>query len=84
MRHVVWAALVGGPAAFASCGVIAFTGSFAGQNGGWKAGVRWFAVACAVLSFVVGRAAVRRRKQVARAIAVGEVSRLLSQKHSPS
>ena len=78
MRHVVWAALVGGPAAFAACGVIAFAGSFAGQSGGWKAGVRWFAVLCVVLSFVVGRAAVRRRKQVARAIAVGEVSGRIS------
>lgn len=78
MRHFVHAALLGGPLVFVGCGVVAFAGSF-GSSGvagdsGWKAGVRWFAVGCFALAFALGRSAISRRKQVARAIAIGEVS----------
>lgn len=78
MRHFIHAALLGGPLLFIGCGVVAFAGSFGGSgvagDSGWKAGMRWFAVGCFALAYVLGRAAISRRKQVARAIAIGEVS----------
>lgn len=78
MRHFINAVLVGGPLVFVVCGVVAFAGSLGGSgaagDSGWKSGMRWFAFACFVISFVLARAAISRRKQVARACAIGEVS----------
>lgn len=72
----------GGPLLFAGTGVVAFAGSFSSggvaQDGGWKAGVRWLAVLCFVAAFILGRTALSKRKQLQRAISVGEVRRRLS------
>lgn len=80
IRHVIRAALVGGPLIFATCGVVALAGSFTttgfSQDGGWRTGVRIFALACFVMVYLLARAAISRRKQVARAIAIGEVNRI--------
>jgi len=70
-------AVFGGPVVFVAAGIVAFAGSFAtrgvASDGGWTTGVRWFAVACFVLAFVLGRTALSRRKELNRAISVGEV-----------
>lgn len=88
MRHFIHAALLGGPLIFVGCGVLAFAGSFrvggVAGDGGWKTGVRVFAGGCFALAFVLARQAVKRRKQVARAIAIGEVSFLLTSLSPPS
>ncbi|GAA5849278.1 hypothetical protein JCM9279_006434 [Rhodotorula babjevae] len=71
-------AVFGGPVLFVATGIVAFAGSFATQgvasDGGWTTGVRWFAVACFVLAFVLGRTALSRRKELNRAISVGELA----------
>lgn len=82
IRHVIHAALVGGPLIFAVCGVVALAGSFsstgfaqsASDAGGWRLGVRLFALVCFGVAWMLARVALRRRKQVARAVAIGEVS----------
>ncbi|KPV72790.1 uncharacterized protein RHOBADRAFT_55473 [Rhodotorula graminis WP1] len=71
-------AVFGGPVLFVATGIVAFAGSFAtrgvASDGGWTTGVRWFAVACFVLAFVLGRTALSRRKELNRAISVGELA----------
>ncbi|ORY57398.1 plasma-membrane choline transporter-domain-containing protein [Leucosporidium creatinivorum] len=87
MRHFIHAALLGGPLVFVGCGVVAFAGSFAGSgvagDGGWKTGVRVFAAGCFLLAYVLARQAVKRRKQVARAIAIGELATQTILEHPP-
>ncbi|GAA5913709.1 hypothetical protein JCM8208_003862 [Rhodotorula glutinis] len=71
-------AVFGGPVLFVATGIVAFAGSFAtrgvASDRGWTTGVRWFAVACFVLAFVLGRTALSRRKELNRAISVGELA----------
>ncbi|SCZ96051.1 BZ3500_MvSof-1268-A1-R1_Chr8-1g09971 [Microbotryum saponariae] len=87
MRHFINAALIAGPLLFIGAGVLSFGGSFGGIGAagdkGWKTGMRWFAVACFVWAYVLGRAAVSRRKQVARAIALGELATQIILEHPP-
>ncbi|GAA5872411.1 hypothetical protein JCM3774_004513 [Rhodotorula dairenensis] len=71
-------AIYGGPALFVVTGVVAFAGSWLGEgvatDRGWKIGVRWLAVACFALSLVLFRSAVARRKELNRAISVGQLA----------
>ncbi|BGP20959.1 hypothetical protein JCM10213_007124 [Rhodosporidiobolus nylandii] len=77
----------GGPLLFAGTGVVAFAGSFSragvASDAGWKTGVRWFAVLCFVVAFVLGRTALLKRKQLNRAIMVGELACQTILSHPP-
>ncbi|GAA5919214.1 hypothetical protein JCM6882_002779 [Rhodosporidiobolus microsporus] len=70
--------IFGGPLLFVGVGVVAFAGSFAMQgvasDGGWKSGLRCFATVCFAAAFVLGRTAMSRRKELNRAISVGELA----------
>ncbi|GAA6030565.1 hypothetical protein JCM8097_006211 [Rhodosporidiobolus ruineniae] len=73
------ASLFLGPLVFAASGVVAFVGSFAVTDGvrsdkGWRNGVRWFAGICFVAAFGLGRMALGKRKQLNRAVMVGELA----------
>lgn len=72
--------IFGGPLLFCATGIVAFAGSFSrsgvASDAGWTTGVRWFAVLCFVLAFFLGRTALSRRKELNRAISVGEVRAL--------
>ncbi|SCV67256.1 BQ2448_5902 [Microbotryum intermedium] len=87
MRHFINAALIAGPLLFIGAGVLSFGSSFGGTGAagdrGWKAGMRWFALVCFVWAYVLGRAAISRRKQVARAIALGELATQIILEHPP-
>ncbi|GAA5852117.1 hypothetical protein JCM8547_000162 [Rhodosporidiobolus lusitaniae] len=77
----------GGPLLFAGTGVVAFAGSFStsgvANDAGWKAGVRWFAVLCFVVACVLGRTALAKRKQLQRAISVGDLACQTILSHPP-
>jgi hypothetical protein len=72
-------AIYGGPALlFVVTGIVAFAGSYGLGGGvasdrGWKVGVRWLAAGCFVMGFGLFRSAVARRKELNRAISVGQV-----------
>ncbi|GAA6003949.1 choline transporter-like family protein [Rhodotorula paludigena] len=70
--------IFGGPLLFCATGIVAFAGSFSrsgvASDAGWTTGVRWFAVLCFVLAFFLGRTALSRRKELNRAISVGELA----------
>lgn len=72
-------AIYGGPALlFVVTGIVAFAGSYGLGGGvasdrGWKVGVRWLAGGCFVMGFGLFRSAVARRKELNRAISVGQV-----------
>lgn len=79
LRTLLTLSILGAPFVFSATGIIAFAGSF-GTSGveadrGWRVGMRLFSVACFVLAFLVGGEAVKRRKEMDRAINVGEVRR---------
>ncbi|GAA5992592.1 hypothetical protein JCM10908_002679 [Rhodotorula pacifica] len=71
-------AIYGGPALFVVTGITAFAGSWMGEgvarDRGWKVGVRWLAVGCFVLALGLFRSAVARRKELNRAISVGQLA----------
>ncbi|GEM11914.1 choline transporter-like family protein [Rhodotorula toruloides] len=76
LRTLLTLSILGAPFVFSATGIIAFAGSF-GTSGveadrGWKTGMRVFSVACFALAFAVGGEAVKRRKEMDRAINVGE------------
>ncbi|GAA5990425.1 hypothetical protein JCM11641_007940 [Rhodosporidiobolus odoratus] len=79
--------IFGGPLLCAGTGVVAFAGSFSrvgvSSDTGWKAGVRWFAVLCFVIAFVLGRTALSKRKQLNRAAMVGELACQTILSHPP-
>ncbi|BGP44098.1 hypothetical protein JCM10450v2_008315 [Rhodotorula kratochvilovae] len=80
-------AVFGGPLLFVATGFIAFAGSFSvagvASDRGWKIGVRWFALGCFLLAFVLGRTALSRRKELNRAISVGELACQTVLSHPP-
>ncbi|GAA6053988.1 hypothetical protein JCM3770_002406 [Rhodotorula araucariae] len=80
-------AVFGGPLLFVATGILAFAGSFSAEgvasDRGWKIGVRWFAVGCFLLAFVLGRTALSRRKELNRAISVGELACQTVLSHPP-
>ncbi|TKA50643.1 hypothetical protein B0A53_06371 [Rhodotorula sp. CCFEE 5036] len=73
-------AIYGGPALlFVVTGIVAFAGSYGLGGGvasdrGWKVGVRWLAAGCFVMGFGLFRSAVARRKELNRAISVGQLA----------
>ncbi|GAA6007714.1 hypothetical protein JCM11491_003937 [Sporobolomyces phaffii] len=78
LRPLLTLSIFIGPFLFSLIGVIAFLASF-GQRGverdaGWKTGVRLFALGCVVTSWLLGRASINRRKELNRAILVGELA----------
>ncbi|GAA6016728.1 hypothetical protein JCM10207_000161 [Rhodosporidiobolus poonsookiae] len=77
----------GGPLLFAGTGIVAFAGSFASagvaSDAGWRVGVRWLAVGCFVAAFVLGKAALVRRRELGRAISVGELACQTILSHPP-
>ncbi|KAL8292809.1 hypothetical protein RQP46_000503 [Phenoliferia psychrophenolica] len=87
VRHLVAAALVGGPVVLVAVGLVCWAGSFgtegAEQDGGWKLGVRVFGIACFVAAFVLARVGLARRKSVARTIKVLELAGTIIVAHPP-
>ncbi|BGP36036.1 hypothetical protein JCM10296v2_007888 [Rhodotorula toruloides] len=87
LRTLLTLSVLGAPFVFSATGIIAFAGSF-GTSGveadrGWKVGMRVFSVACFVLAFLVGGEAVKRRKEMDRAINVGELACQTVLSHPP-
>ena len=78
LRPLLTLSIFVGPFLFACIGVTALSGSFGvkgvEQDQGWRTGMRVFAVICIALSVVLGRASIKRRKELNRAILIGEVS----------
>lgn len=77
LRPILGISILVGPFFFCLIGFIAFGASF-GQNGverdrGWKTGMRVFACGCVAMSWLLGRASIKRRQELNRAIMVGEV-----------
>ncbi|GAA5879457.1 hypothetical protein JCM16303_003209 [Sporobolomyces ruberrimus] len=78
LRPLLTLSIFVGPFLFSLIGVIAFFGSF-GQRGverdkGWKVGMRVFALGCVAMSWLLGRASIKRRTELNRAILVGELA----------
>ena len=78
LRPLLTLSIFVGPFLFACIGVTALSGSFGvegvEQDQGWRTGMRVFAVVCIALSVILGRASIKRRKELNRAILIGEVS----------
>lgn len=77
LRPLLTLSIFIGPFLFALTGLIAFSASF-GDSGvegdrGWKLGMRVMALTCVLMSLVLGRASIKRRKELNRAVLVGEV-----------
>ncbi|GAA5946753.1 hypothetical protein JCM3765_002000 [Sporobolomyces pararoseus] len=87
LRPLLTLSMLIGPFLFTLIGLIAFWASF-GTRGverdrGWKLGINLFAVGCIVIAWCLGRASLKRSKELNRAILVGELACQTIMYHPP-
>ncbi|GAA5987173.1 hypothetical protein JCM5350_003871 [Sporobolomyces pararoseus] len=87
LRPLLTISMLIGPFMFTLIGFIAFLSSF-GKRGvetdrGWRIGIDLFALGCIVMAWGLGRASLKRSKELNRAILVGELACQTIMHHPP-